>query len=132
VPKGGRPLRNGRNKGLFLALPHSVLDKPEFRALSSSAKVVILAIGRFFDGRNNGKIGFSERTAGQWGLSQKTARRALIEACEAGLIVKTRAASFSSKRLAAEWAITWRPLNTPAIVSEAVVFASGKNSLTQR
>ena len=129
MAKGRKVYRNGRNKGLFLALPHSVIDSSAFRELSSAAKVVTLAIARLFNGRNNGALAFAERAGCDWGLSQNTTRRALREAEAAGLIHKTKAASFTSKRLATEWAISWQPL--PAgmkIVVASAISPSGKNA----
>lgn len=137
MSKGRGVTRNGRSKkdaiaGPFVALPHSVLDKPEFRGLSSAAKVVVVAIAHVFRGKErtpNGTLAFGERSGAAWGLSAKTTRRALREAEAAGFIRKTQAASFTSKKLMTEWALSWYP--TPGN-AEAVtirnVFASGKNA----
>ncbi len=129
MAKGRKMYRNGRNKGLFVALPHSVTDSNSFRELSSSGKVVTLAIARLFNGQNNGKLAFAERAGQDWGLSQKTTRSALRETEAAGLICKTQAASFTTKRLAAEWAISWRPLAAgTTVIATSAIFPSGKNA----
>jgi hypothetical protein len=117
-------------EGRFVALPHSVLDDPAFRGMSSAAKVVVLAVAHLFDGKNNGQLGFGERSGEKWGLSQKTTRRALAEGRVAGFLIKTQAASFTSKRLQAEWAIAWQKL--PADIKPIPlpeIIARGKNAV---
>ena len=129
MAKFRKPYRNGRNRGAFVSLPHSVIDSPRFRALSSAGVKVVLAIARLYNGSNNGAIAFSERGGEGWGLSQKTTRRALREAQEASLITKTQCGAFTTKRLAALWAISWQPLPAGvAVITPQEVIPSGRNA----
>jgi hypothetical protein len=127
--KSRRPNKTGRNKGLFLALPHSVLDSAAFRSLSSAGKIVVLAVARAhnFQTNDNGKIPFGERGGAAWGLSQKTTRRALVEAEAADLIRKTQRGSYETK-LVTLWQVAWHPLAKDAVIADSEVLSSGKNA----
>jgi hypothetical protein len=45
-----------RDSGSFLALPHSVIDAPNFQKLSSNAKALLLEVGRQLRKDNNGRL----------------------------------------------------------------------------
>jgi hypothetical protein len=45
-----------RDAGSFLALPHSVLDAPNFQKLSANAKGLLLELGRQLGKDNNGRL----------------------------------------------------------------------------
>lgn len=136
MARGRGVTRDGKSKkdpgldGGFVALPYTILDQDKFRDLSSAAKVIVLAITRLLNKKNNGRIAFSERAGEKWGLSAKTTRRALREAEDAGFIVKTRAASFTSKGLATEWFIPWRKMADNAEpIAVPKINPSGKNAV---
>ena len=101
---------NGRNRGLFLALPKSELDSEQFRRLTGAATKVTLAVAARYNLKNNGEIPFGERDGEKWGLSRHTVRRGLIEAQVKGTLIKTREGAFYAKRTVAEWALGWLPL----------------------
>lgn len=132
IRQDGRSKKTDYIEGPFLALPYSLLDNTDFRKLSSAAKVVVLAVGSLWKGKGktpNGTLAFGEEAGKAWGLSEKTTRRALREAEAAGLITKTKAASFTTKRRVAEWAISWQRI--PAhdnLIPISKVNPSGKNA----
>jgi DNA-binding Lrp family transcriptional regulator len=80
-----------------------------WRAASTSARVVMLAMGLFEDGTNNGEIYFSDRVGAELtGLSRNTVRRALHELQEKGFIYCSARGGFSRKtRHAATYGFTW-------------------------
>jgi len=112
--RGYRP--DGRSKANkhFVGMPDAVWDHPKFRALSTNAKVVVMAITRRNFKWNNGQIVFSARCGEEIGLGRDATSRALREAEAAGFIEAKRRGAFTSKRLATVWAVTWQPVGNEA------------------
>lgn len=73
----------------YVALPHSLLDSEEFRAVSDGTKVIIVALARQFTGSNNGRLTLTRTQADEWGISKGRRARGLAEAEHAGLIEYT-------------------------------------------
>jgi len=92
----------------FAGVPDRVWDHPKFQRLPSNAKVVIFAITRRNFARNNGQIAFAVRDGEALGLGRDATARALREAEAAGFIAAVTRGTFTSKRLATEWAVTWQ------------------------
>lgn len=88
---------------------HRQLHSPAWRSLSGSAVKVLLAIGSFERGENNGAIYFSERKGAELtGLSRNTVCRAIRELIEKGFVYCAERGGFSRKTAhAACYGLTW-------------------------
>lgn len=103
--------RTGRSKrqisGAFIALPHTLVDSPGYRAATPVARAVHIAVMRRFNGSNNGSIAVPARAvAEELNISRSTAARAILDLVNCGLLRQTKASSFSRKREAAEFRLT--------------------------
>lgn len=80
-----------KESGPFLALPRSLLDSPEYAALSAYAVKLLCDLGAQLRGHNNGDLcaAWSLMRARGW-KSRDTLDRAKLELEEAGVIVRTR------------------------------------------
>ncbi|AKM09714.1 helix-turn-helix domain-containing protein [Croceicoccus naphthovorans] len=85
------------------------IDTDAWRALSGSAVKVMLAMGLFENGDNNGEWFFSDRTGAEMtGLSRNTVRRAIAELIEMGFLYCSERGGFSRKTPhAAKYGFTW-------------------------
>ncbi|MBB3990223.1 helix-turn-helix domain-containing protein [Croceicoccus naphthovorans] len=85
------------------------IDTEAWRALSGSAVKVMLAMGLFENGDNNGEWFFSDRTGAEMtGLSRNTVRRAIAELIETGFLYCSERGGFSRKTPhAAKYGFTW-------------------------
>lgn len=103
-----------KNKGRggtppFFQLKHQLLDLPAFIALSSTAKVLLLDIGRQFNGYNNGDLCVTLKVLKLRGWnSDDTMRRALKALIDAELVMLTRQ---GGRNLCSLYAFTWLPIN---------------------
>ena len=77
----------------FVALPHALYDSPRFQRLSSDAKVLVLALARKHNGKNNGRLTFTTVDASRQGISTRRRRNAVMEAIEAGFVNMIQASS---------------------------------------
>jgi len=84
------------------------MDTPAWRSLPALAKVVYVGLVRHYNGSNNGRIGYSERQAGDdAGVSSASGWRMLRLLQERGFVVQTKRGAFSRKcRHASEWRLT--------------------------
>lgn len=108
----GRALKRGR-QATFVALPHIVLESPEYLSLRSSAKALLVDLAFQYNGRNNGDLtaafGYMKNRA--WS-SKQTIANALRELIAADLVVKTRQGKFQNPHACCDlYALTWRPIN---------------------
>jgi hypothetical protein len=108
--------RKGRSKGgqPFLKLEKWIFQHPAFRALTLTARALLLELIARHNGSNNGCIGLGEReAAAALQLSDRAAvRRAFAELQERGFIVCTRRGGFNRKagpNRASEWRLTFEP-----------------------
>ena len=87
-----RQSRNGARDGhRFLALPHVVLDSPAYRALSHTARSLLIDIARQHTSMNNGKLTASAKYLRLLGwTSNDTINRAKAELLKCGLLIETR------------------------------------------
>jgi DNA-binding GntR family transcriptional regulator len=105
----GKTNKTGRSnkKPRYVMLPHYMMNTFAWQRLSVTARAAWLEFVRVHNSYNNGKIAMSERTlAERVGVSKTTARRAINELLTFGFIVITKAATFISKRRAAEYRLT--------------------------
>jgi hypothetical protein len=67
-------------------IPVEILQSPAWRALSSDARAVLVALARQDNGRNNGPLTFTEKSGAALGLTIEATARALVELQAVGLI----------------------------------------------
>lgn len=99
-----------RDSGPFVALPHSVLDSPAYRALSYPARALLLEVARQFHGDDNGRLLLSRaylQTRG-W-KSADVIQRAKRELLHGGFIFETVLGQRPNK--ASWYALTWYALD---------------------
>lgn len=101
--------------GQFVGIPIVVLDNADFRNLSNSAKIALLAILREYNGRNNGDLSLPLSRAKQWGIkSSATLVEAIRELEIANLIIRTRDPTimrYSLRGQCSLFAVTWKPID---------------------
>jgi DNA-binding MarR family transcriptional regulator len=97
-----------RSKGpQFVQMFHHVMDTAAWKDLSPGAKSAYVALKRWYNGSNNGRVGFGSRGAGEaLGMSKSSAARYLAELETHGFIVRMKDSSFNQKRLTIEWLLT--------------------------
>ena len=105
-----REKAKGRKEaGGYFALPHAVLDSPNYCALSAHAVKLLNDLGSQLRGHNNGDLSATWRILQLRGWrSRDTLTRALAELQHYGLIEKTRQ---GGKNLCCLYAFTWRPID---------------------
>jgi Helix-turn-helix domain len=92
----------------FFKLQHYVIKSETWLALTAGARAIYVQIGSRYDGKNNGKLAMSVRTAAkECRLDKDAANRAFKSLVEMGFIEETRHGSLSRKtRIASEWRLT--------------------------
>jgi len=99
----------GRGKSSFFAIPHVVLDHPNYLRLSSHAKALLNDLGVQYRGYNNGDLCATGSIMKDRGWkSRSTLHKALSELLYYGLIIKTRQ---GGKHAATLYAFTWREID---------------------
>ena len=112
MPSHNNTGRSKKPKDRFVALPHTVIDSPGYRGASPSARAVLVEALRLYNGRNNGSLALSCRLmADRLNVSKDTASRAIRELINCGLMRQMKASSFSRKRQAAEYRLTFLQCN---------------------
>lgn len=109
-----KPNHTGRNPtSRFAMLRHGLLNSPAYRALSVTARALLVELTMLEDGKNNGSLYLGIRdAAGRLGMADLTAvRGAFDELQELGFIEMTEDASFhvkaAEKSRARCWRLTW-------------------------
>lgn len=100
----------GRSQtGSFLALPHSLMEHPNFSSMSPRAVKLLLDLGAQYRGVNNGDLAMT------WSIMEKRGwhsrdqlRKARQELLYRGFIVITRQ---GGRNLATLYALTWRQID---------------------
>jgi hypothetical protein len=96
--------------GNFVAMPHFVMESPDYLSLTGSSVRLLLDIAKQYNGKNNGKLLTSMafmKTRG-W-KSSDTLTRAIRELDQAGFIHQTVKGHRPNR--ASWWALTWRSLD---------------------
>jgi len=116
APRNGEQTGQKAPSGHITGFPDAVFLHPAFRELKLRAIAVLLAISHRHRKYNNGNIIFSIRDGYRFiGLQKATTSHALRELQAAGFIEVTQKGTFTSKRLASSWAVTWEDVgSTPA------------------
>lgn len=114
VRNRNKPNKTGRNDNQpwrrFVRLGHDLLDQPAFRALSPTARALMIELAMLDNGRNNGSLYLSVRDAAdRLGLVDINAVRNAFDELQAmGFIAITKDASFHVKAGEASRARCWR------------------------
>ncbi|MDR3388337.1 MAG: hypothetical protein P4L92_14910 [Rudaea sp.] len=107
-----RTLRKAKGRlesGTFFALPHEIMDAPNYWALSAQAVKLLNDLGRQYNGMNNGDFCAAWKTMHARGWkSRDTLGRALAELLHFGMIEKTRQGGLNRCSL---YAVAWRPID---------------------
>ena len=104
----------GRNsKGRFIAIPHSVLDHPDYIRLKGGAIKLLNELVRQYNGKNNGNLTVAYSVLKGRGFNSKdTITKGKNELLEAGLIVLTREGFFSNPGAkCALYALAWQAID---------------------
>ena len=104
-----RPNRNKRIDAPHVRLYGWLLNSPAYLSLSCPARALLIEVTRLYNGRNNGQIGLSVRTASErCHVARGTAARAFAELQERGFIELVTKGAFSRKAPhASEWRLTF-------------------------
>jgi hypothetical protein len=126
--RSGRP--GVKRTAGFNRLYHEVVDTTAWLYISQSGAVPLLIyIWRRYNGRNNGRITYSQREAERYlGCSPKRAVRWFRELQEAGFIVAVQRGTFSQKtgviaNRATTWRLTMEPCDSDPPTREYLGFA---------
>ncbi|CAG2140979.1 hypothetical protein LMG31506_02442 [Cupriavidus yeoncheonensis] len=93
----------------YSKLPHRIQFSPAFRALSATARALLLDVISRERGSNNGDLIVSRSIFAPMGwTSDQKLRRALEELMTAGLLIRTVA---GRQRVAARYALSWLPID---------------------
>lgn len=109
--------RSGKGKanhpGGYIGIPRRLAEQRDYLSLSTSAKVVLLALVYQYRGKNNGDLSAANRLLRRWGIkSSTTAQKAIKELLEANLIVRTREGRFLNPGgRCALYALTWESID---------------------
>lgn len=100
-----------RSRGTFLAMPHSVLDHPNFIGLSPRATRLLIDLARQFNGTNNGDLSaaFTVMSRNRGWTSKDQLHKGLAELVSKGWIVLTRRGR--RPNVASLYALTWLPID---------------------
>lgn len=102
-------MQGRRAGGSFSALPHAILDSPEYAELSPSAVKLLVDIFSQFRGKNNGDLCATWKFMRQRGWrSKETLFRALGELRSGNWLILTRQGSIHRASL---FAVTWLPID---------------------
>ena len=99
--------------GPYAALPHIILDHPDFLALSGSALKVLLFLMRQYRPGKNGDLSATFTDMKKRGIgSPSTLSKAINELQEAGWILRTRTGYFTNPGgRCALYALTWQAID---------------------
>lgn len=102
-----------RDIGNYAALPHALLDHPDFGSLSGSATKVLLHLLRQYNGKNNGNLSAPLSAMKSKGVkSDATLTKAIGELMQARWIRRTRTGRFMNPgSRCALYAVEWLPID---------------------
>jgi hypothetical protein len=102
-----------KNSGNFAALPHILMDHPDFKELSSCALRILLWLLRQYNGRNNGDLSATLSQVKRHGVkSSASLTKATAELQQRNLVVKTREGMFTNPGgRCSLYALAWQPID---------------------
>ena len=137
MKRGRKSNAKGRSTGAepFLMLPQWAYDCPAYRSLKPGPRALLWELIRRFNGKNNGRIGFSQRDmSAAINVADRETVAGYVRELEArGFIVATRRGGFNVKaadRRASEWALTWLPVGEALATKEFMRWRPDENDGT--
>jgi hypothetical protein len=110
MAKSYKRSKDKRDGGQYLALPFVVLESPSYRALSHTARSLLIDIAMQYTGTNNGRLVACTKYLKPLGWkSHDTVARALADLKAAGLLTETRMGMRPNR--AAWFALGWYALD---------------------
>lgn len=102
-----------KESGSFIALPHALIDHPDFASLTPTALKVLLWLARRYNGHNNGDLSVTASQIKPFGVgSTASLSKALKELQAKRLIVRTREGFFQKQNPRCSlYALTWKPID---------------------
>jgi len=109
MPAKQAKFKEKRKGSTFLALPHTVLNHPDFINLSSCASRLLIDIANQYRGYNNGDLCAAMKIMEKRGWKSKSSlQHALKELLKSDLIRLTRQ---GGRKIPNLYAITWKPID---------------------
>ena len=100
---------DGRENGVFMAIPHAIIKSAAWRGLTPKAKVLLIEMFIQFNGKNNGDLCATPVVMAEFGWrGNSTLPAARQELEQAGLIVLTRQGGKNKPNL---YAVTWKAID---------------------
>jgi hypothetical protein len=112
-PRHAKPNGKGRGgkSGRFIQLQYPMLESPAYRALSCTARALLIEFKMLYNGGNNGEFWLSGKHAAQLlGVSEKTARAAIKELVDLGFV--------KPEGVGGDWSHAGRPATTYRLTFE--------------
>jgi len=106
-------VKGRRESGRFVALPHHLLNSPDYIKRSTKAKALLIDLAYQYDGKNNGNLtaAFTILQKRGW-VRNATISAAIKELLGARLIIRTREGKFQNPHSrCALYAISWRQID---------------------
>jgi len=102
-------IKGRRTSDTFLALPHNVINHPDFISLSPRALKLLIDMASQYRGCNNGDlcVAFSIMSKRDW-KSKSLLQNAIKELLAKEFIILTRQ---GGRKIPGLYAITWRPID---------------------
>jgi hypothetical protein len=97
-----------QEEGQFLSLPHALLNHPDFLSLNWASQALLIHIGAFYNGKNNGDLSIPISVMSKRGWARSTLNDAKKELLEKDWIRLTRQ---GEKHKCSLYALSWRTLN---------------------
>lgn len=96
-------------EGQFFALPHAILNHPDYISLSWAARSLLIDMGALWNGHNNGDISIPISIMKHRGWTSPN----LIQKCKAELLAKDwiRLTRQGHNRVCSLYALSWKPLS---------------------
>lgn len=107
-------MRGRREEGSFVALPHQLLNCPNYLSLSAHAVKLLIDIYAQYKGTNNGDLAATWSMMKERGWrSRDTLSKALRELEVYGMIERTRQGGEgkAGRKATTLWAVTWKPVD---------------------
>ena len=108
MKKQKRVKKEHDENGQFFALPHILLDHPDYLSLSWSAQSLLTHMGRYYNGNNNGDLSIPISLMLKRGWSRGTLEGAKNELLIKDWIRRTRQ---GGKNKCSLYALSWKPLD---------------------
>ena len=100
---------DGRENGIFIALPHAVIKSAAWRGLTPKAKVLLIELFIQYNGHNNGNLCAAPKTMAEFGWKGNSTLPAARQELEhSGLIILTKQGGRNRPNL---YAVTWKAIN---------------------